>query len=160
MLIFVLFLQTAHAQNAETNIHALLNQWHAAAAQAQFENYFKPLHKDFIFMGTDATERWDMAAFKAFAKPYFDKDKAWSFTTLERKVYVTSDGNYAWFDELLQTQMKICRGSGVLLKTNNQWQLVQYVLSVTVPNDCIDAAIKIKAPIEDALIESLRNKKQ
>jgi hypothetical protein len=29
----------------------------------------------------------------------------------------------AWFDELLDTQMKICRGSGILVKENKQWKI-------------------------------------
>ncbi len=49
--------------------------------------------------------------------------------------------------------MKICRGSGVLVKEGKAWKIKHYVLSMTVPNDQVDAAIKIKAPIEDALID-------
>jgi hypothetical protein len=41
--------------------------------------------------------------------------KAWSFA-LERHIYFDKTGKTAWFDELLNTQMKICRGSGVLVK--------------------------------------------
>jgi hypothetical protein len=40
----------------------------------------------------------------------------------------------AWFDEL-STQMKICRGSGVLVKIGNDWKIKHYVLSMTVPNE-------------------------
>ena len=63
-----------------------------------------------------------------------------------------------WFDELLNTQMKICRGSGVLLKVGNEWKIQHYVLSMTVPNEEVNAAIKIKAPIEDVLIAKLQKK--
>jgi hypothetical protein len=58
-----------------------------------------------------------------------------------------------WFDELLLTQMKICRGSGVLIQENGQWRIKHYVLSMTIPNDTTDEVVKIKAPIEDALLE-------
>jgi hypothetical protein len=44
-------------------------------------------------------------------------------------------GKTAWFDELLNTQMKICRGSGVLVKIGQEWKIKQYVLSMTIPND-------------------------
>jgi hypothetical protein len=37
----------------------------------------------------------------------------------------------AWFDELLNTQMKICRGSGVLVKIDGKWKIKHYVLSMT-----------------------------
>jgi hypothetical protein len=35
----------------------------------------------------------------------------------------------------LSTQMKICRGSGVLVKIGNDWKIKHYVLSMTVPNE-------------------------
>jgi hypothetical protein len=53
------------------------------------------------------------------------------FTALERHIYFfDKTGKTAWFDELLNTQMKICRGSGVLVKKIGQeWKIKQYVLS-------------------------------
>jgi hypothetical protein len=57
----------------------------------------------------------------------------------------------AWFDEL-STQMKICRGSGVLVKIGNDWKIKHYVLSMTVPNENVEV-VKIKTPIEDALMQ-------
>jgi hypothetical protein len=48
--------------------------------------------------------------------------------------------------------MKICRGSGVLVKIGGEWKIKHYVLSMTIPNDDVNAVIKIKAPIEDKLI--------
>jgi hypothetical protein len=43
---------------------------------------------------------------------------------------LTKQEKTAWFDELLNTQMKICRGSGVLVKKIGQeWKIKQYVLS-------------------------------
>ena len=149
----------AFAQNtdkATATIHTLLDNWHKAAAEANFDNYFNAMAEESIFIGTDATENWDKKAFIAFAKPYFDKGKAWHFTALERNIYVSKDGKTAWFDELLDTQMKICRGSGVLVKEKNVWKIKHYVLSMTVPNDTVDAVIKIKAPIEDALINGYK----
>lgn len=91
-----------------------------------------------------------------WAKPYFDKGKAWNFTSLKRNITFSADGKYAWFDELLDTQMKICRGSGVLEKIGGKWKIRQYVLSMTVPNDVNDQVTAIKAPIEDALITELK----
>ena len=52
--------------------------------------------------------------------------------------------------------MKICRGSGVLVKVKNSWKIKHYVLSMTVPNDNSDEVTKIKAPIEDALISKMK----
>jgi hypothetical protein len=140
-------------------INTLLDNWHKAASEANYENYFDALTDDSIFIGTDATENWTKPAFQAFAKPYFDKGKAWSFTALERHIYLSNDKKMAWFDELLDTQMKICRGSGVLIQINGQWKIKHYVLSMTIPNDKTDDVIKIKASLEDALIRSLKEKK-
>jgi len=141
------------------SINLLLDTWHKDAAEANFKNYFDALTDDSIFIGTDATENWNKTAFQAFAKPIFDKGKAWNFTTLERNIYFSSDKKTAWFDELLDTQMKICRGSGVLVFTNGKWKIKHYVLSMTVPNDNVDQVVEIKAPIEEELINTLKEKK-
>jgi hypothetical protein len=158
VIIFALLIHIVGFAQAkqETEINALLDNWHKAAANAEFENYFNALDENSIFIGTDATENWDKKAFQAFAKPYFDKGKAWNFTALERHIFFSSDKKVAWFDELLNTQMKICRGSGVVVWDGKQWKIRHYVLSMTVPNDNTNEVIKIKAPIEDALIEKLK----
>ena len=156
-LVLITSIHLSTAQNEpKTAINKMLDSWHQAAATANFSAYFDAMTDDAIFIGTDATENWDKKAFIAFAKPYFDKGKAWSFTALERNIYFSTDGKTAWFDELLSTQMKICRGSGVLVKINNQWKIKHYVLSMTIPNDTIDEVIKIKSPIEDALMDELK----
>lgn len=95
-----------------------LNQWHEAAAHADYNSYFGFMDDDAIFIGTDATERWTKSEFEVYAKPHFEKEKAWSFTSLERTIYLDNHGKIAWFDELLDTSFKICRGSGVLNKQN------------------------------------------
>ncbi|NGY36900.1 nuclear transport factor 2 family protein [Flavobacterium sp. XN-5] len=136
----------------ETPINTLMDSWHKAAAEAQFDSYFNMMTDDAIFIGTDATENWKKTAFQAYAKPHFDKGKAWSFTALERHVYFDKTKKTAWFDELLNTQMKVCRGSGVLVKIDGEWKIKHYVLSMTIPNDNVKAVIEIKAPIEDRLI--------
>ncbi|WP_375605492.1 nuclear transport factor 2 family protein [Flavobacterium davisii] len=140
-------------ENIEINV--LLNNWHKAASEAKYAPYFKAMATQSVFIGTDATENWNKEAFMNFAKPYFDKGKAWHFSALERNIYLSSDKKMAWFDELLKTQMKICRGSGVLIKEGKNWKIKHYVLSMTIPNNNTGEVIKIKAPIEDALIEKL-----
>ena len=63
-----------------------------------------------------------------------------------------------WFDELLSTHMKICRGSGVMVKIGKQWKIKHYVLSMTIPNENTNEIVKIKAPIEDAFMVQLKDK--
>ncbi|WP_395047894.1 nuclear transport factor 2 family protein [Flavobacterium sp.] len=158
-IIFLLCLISilAKAQtNEKAKINSVLDSWHKAAAEAKFDTYFGMMSDESIFIGTDATENWNKKDFMAFAKPYFDKGKAWNFTALERHVYVDESGKTAWFDELLNTQMKICRGSGVLVKTGNEWKIKHYVLSMTIPNDNTNEVIKIKQVIENPIIEKLK----
>jgi hypothetical protein len=157
--IIMLFSGFLSAQNSETQkkeITYFLDQWHKAAAEANFVAYFSAMAEESIYIGTDATENWNKKQFQAFAKPYFDRGKAWSFKAIERNIYYSEDGKLVWFDELLSTQMKICRGSGVLVQENGQWKIKHYVLSMTIPNDTTDEVVKIKAPIEDALLSTYK----
>jgi ketosteroid isomerase-like protein len=139
-------------------VNKTLDAWHKAATEANAEVYFGMMTEDAVFIGTDPTENWDLKAFKAFAKPYFDRGKAWDFKAIERHVYFDKSGKTAWFDELLNTQMKICRGSGVLIKTGNEWKIKHYVLSMTIPNDNTNEVVKIIAPIEDVLTQKMQSK--
>ena len=69
-------------------IHAVLDDWHNAAASADEVRYFSHFTSDAVFLGTDRTERWDLRAFQTFAHPFFAKGKAWSFTPVRRDVTV------------------------------------------------------------------------
>ncbi len=140
---------------SKEEINKVLEDWHAAAAQANFEEYFGLMSGDGIFIGTDATENWQNKEFREFAKPYFDKGKAWSFTTLDRNIYASENGKIAWFDELLNTQMGICRGSGVLEKIQNTWKIKHYVLSIAIPNENVDEITQIKKEFDSTLISKL-----
>ena len=66
---------------SKTNINSTLDAWHKAAADADYNAYFNLMADDAVFIGTDATENWNKEAFQAYAKPHFDKGKAWSFTS-------------------------------------------------------------------------------
>ena len=141
------------------NVAKVLDDLNAFAAAADFSNYFDLYAEESTFIGTDATEVWDKKQFMDYAKPHFDKGKAWNFTSLKRNITFSKDGNYAWFDEVLDTQMKICRGSGVLEKIGGKWKIRQYVLSMTIPNDNVNEVTKIKTSVEDAYIIQLKTQK-
>lgn len=145
------------SQVTEINrIDSILDEWHNAAANADFEAYFSKMTDDGVFIGTDATENWQNEAFRTFSKPYFDKGKAWSFTAVERNIYLNQEKDFAWFDELLDTQMKLCRGSGVLLKTDGEWKIAHYVLSIAVPNENVAELIALKREKDSLLLLQLR----
>ena len=162
--LFILFLTISCKSTkdiAEVNkqtINQTIDAWHKAASNAQFDNYFSLMTSDGVFIGTDATENWQNETFKTFSKPYFDKGKAWNFSSLQRNIYLNKNQDTAWFDELLDTQMKICRGSGVLMKVENEWKIAHYVLSMTIPNELTTEVIKLKDKIELEEIIKLRTK--
>ena len=133
-------------------ISFMLDSFNVTAAQADYEAYFNFFSDDAIYIGTDATENWSKAEFMIWAKPHFDKKKTWDFKSIQRNIYFGNQPDIAWFDELLNTQMKICRGSGVVVKQNNEWKVRQYVLSMTIPNEKSDEVVNIKAEIDDSLI--------
>ncbi|MFD1294835.1 nuclear transport factor 2 family protein [Lutibacter holmesii] len=138
-------------------INKVLNSWHLDAAETNFENYFEAMSSKSVFVGTDAAEVWDVQEFKAFSKPYFDKGTAWDFKAVDRNVYLNSDGKIAWFDELLDTWMGVCRGSGVLKKTNETWKIEHYVLSLTVPNDNIQEVMKVNKVKDSLFLKNYKN---
>ena len=74
----------------------------------------------------------------------------------ERNIYIDDTADMAWFDELLDTQMKICRGSGVLKKEDGEWKVAHYVLSIAVPNDLVDKLVELKTEKDDALLKELK----
>lgn len=127
------------ASAAREAIARVLDDWHDAAARADEERYFGHLSEDAVFLGTDASERWDRAAFRAYAHPHFSKGKAWSFKALRRAITVDPGGTLAWFDEDLDApNLGPARGSGVLARRGTSWMIRQYNLAITVPNERFD----------------------
>jgi len=158
-LLILLFISCtiAFGQDSEKQkIHNVLDAWHKAAAKADFDTYFGKMTPKGVFLGTDATENWQNEEFKAYAKPHFDKGRAWSFTAVERNIYLNKRKDFAWFDELLDTQMKLCRGSGVLQKVDGTWKIAHYVLSIAVPNENVSELIALKKVSDSILTQKLK----
>jgi hypothetical protein len=150
LCIFICF-SCVNSKTVKTNEEAIKKEvnlvivnWHKAASDANFNNYFEAMDSTAVYIGTAAEEIWTKEEFANFSKPYFDKGKAWSFTTLERNIYMNEAANTVWFDELIGTWMGTCRGSGVLEKRGDSWKIKQYVLSVAIPNEDIQAVIDTK----------------
>ncbi len=121
-----------------------LDTLHKAASEADGETYFNLFAPDAVFIGTDATERWTLDEFKAFAEPRFDAVGGWTYTLKPGTRKIRIEGDIAWFDELMQNEKYgTCRGSGVLRKVESEWKLEQYVLSLTVPNDVALAVVEL-----------------
>ena len=127
-------------------INGVLDTLHQAATDAEIETYFGLFADDAVFIGTDATERWDMAAFRGFAEPHFGSAPAWSYTPATREVHLDDRGRTAWFYETLtHARYGHVRGSGVLRRDRSGWAITQYVLSFPVPNDKARAALSLIA---------------
>ena len=124
------------AQDAATT----LDRMHAAASRADGVVYFDQFAPDARFIGTDNTERWSLAQFRAYAEPFFAQGKGWTYRPRERSLTVS--GDMAWFDEVLDNDAYgTTRGSGVLRLTQDGWKIEQYVLSFAVPNDKARAVV-------------------
>ena len=118
-IILFCFLLTSICVGQKTqsqSLDELMNEWHLAAAQAKFDAYFNFMRDDFVFLGTAPGERWGKTEFAEFSKPYFDKGQAWDFKATNRQWNFSKNGKIAWFDEDLDTWMRGCRGTGVLVK--------------------------------------------
>ena len=132
----------------ETDVEAVIDRMHQAASRADGQDFFNQFTPEARFLGTDATERWSLTAFRAYAEPYFARGRGWTYVPRERTVTIAPIGCrcVAWFDEILDNESYgQVRGSGVLSLTDDGWKIEQYVLSFTVPTDRADdvvAAIK------------------
>lgn len=139
ILLFAEF--SACAQTGETGfsqrVGNFLDEWHDDAAHGNM-GYFDKMAQDGVYIGTDKSERWVRDDFKTWAKPYFDRKKAWEFHAFNRHIAWTEDKTVIWFDEQLHTQMGICQASGVIRNTKDGLKIEHYQLSVAIPNDLVD----------------------
>jgi len=127
---------TAPIADSGATINTMLDDWHDAAADADESRYFGAMSPDFVFLGTDATERWDIDAFRTFAHPYFAKGTAWTFVPRDRHVILSPRGDVAWFDEKLDSaSYGECRGTGVARRIDGAWKVAHYNLTIPIPND-------------------------
>lgn len=131
---------------------ATLDALHDAAARADFDGYFALYAPEGVFLGTDASERWDLEAFKAYAKPHFDRKKGWVYRPVAGSRHITlapaadpaRAAELAWFDELLRhDKYGTCRGTGVLRRIDGRWRVAQYHLTVPVPNALLDRVARM-----------------
>ncbi|CAN5414321.1 nuclear transport factor 2 family protein [soil metagenome] len=122
------------AEAAAKEVNAVLDRMHDAASRADGETYFAQFDTGARFIGTDATERWDIATFRAYAEPFFARGQGWTYRPRpDRALQIM--GDTVIFDELLDNDSYgLVRGSGVVMRTANGWKIQQYVLSYAVPN--------------------------
>ena len=137
LLLVALAVPVVQADEAH-RINTVLDGFHAAAADADYDRYTELMAQDIVFLGTDAGERWQGRAFTDFAQPHFENGKGWTYLPRDRSISLSADGSVAWFDELLSHEkLGTCRGSGVLVREAGEWKIAQYNLSVPIPNDLV-----------------------
>ena len=118
-------------QSDDGQINAVLDGYHQAAAEGDWTHYFDLMSEDGVFLGSDVSERWEKAEFRAYASGR----SGWTYTPQQRNISITPDGNSAWFDEILSSQSYgSSRGTGVLIRTGQGWKISQYSLSFPIPN--------------------------
>ena len=82
LLLFLVSFSTnlgAQVIKSKKEINSVLDAWHKAAGEADFDTYFGLMTNDGVFIGTDAMENWQNQAFKEFSKPYFDRGQSLEF---------------------------------------------------------------------------------
>jgi hypothetical protein len=121
---------------ARSGVAKRLDAFHAAAKAADLDAYLGCFAPEGVFLGTDATERWDTAQFRAFCAPYFAAGRGWDYVPRERHVVIHPGGDFATFDERLENvNYGELRGSGAARRAGDDWRIVQYDLTFTIPND-------------------------
>jgi ketosteroid isomerase-like protein len=130
-------------ETLQREARALLDDFHDAASKADGARYFGHFAKDGLFLGTDGSERWTLDEFRAYAKPHFDQGKGWTYRATSRHVDLDPGGQFAWFDEALENaKLGACRGTGVLRRHDGRWKVVQYHLTISIPNDLAEELAK------------------
>jgi ketosteroid isomerase-like protein len=134
---------TTEPQALADNVHTFVDAWHRAAAEADEDTFFGSMADDGIYLGTDATERWPRDTFRVWAQFAFDRESAWAFKAYDRELYFSGNNQYVWWEEMLETWMGPCRGSGVAHYEDGRWQIKHYNLAVTIDNDKVDQFIEL-----------------
>jgi hypothetical protein len=140
LLILFSFALLSCAQNNQSQqsdiaaINKVLDGYHQAAANGEWDTYFGLMSGDGVFIGTDASERWVKQEFRQ----YSSGSNGWVYTPQQRNINITPDGLSAWFDEALLSQSYgSSRGSGVLIRTSAGWKISQYHLTLPIPNGMV-----------------------
>ena len=117
---------------------AVLDALHGAASRADGATYFDLFTPDAIYIGTDVTEHWSIAEFRAYAEPYFNRGRGWTYTPRSRSLTLAplDCRCVVWFDEALDSQSYgTSRGTGVLVRGDDgRWRIALYALTFPIPN--------------------------
>ena len=134
-VVFAAMVVTGH-ESPKGDVDHVLDDFHRAASEADGERYFAHFAPGGVFLGTDSSERWTVGEFQAYAEPFFEQGRGWTYVPRDRHIAFNERGDVAWFDELLDSdKYGEARGSGVLVKSDGHWKIAHYSLSFPIPND-------------------------
>ena len=136
LLIHITLLNLINLEKEQIN--KVLDKLHKYASEANGKKYFELFNEQAVFHGTDLNERWSIDEFKKYAQNRFDTGTGWTYTSLERNIFINSSNTTAWFDEILiNEKYGKFRGTGVLSKVDGMWKIDQYNLLFPIPNDLL-----------------------
>ena len=151
-LLIALLAIGAESKATNQTIDELLDGFHSAAENSNFDAYFSHFSSNGYFLGTDAAERWSVEAFKNYARPAFSAGRGWRYLVLSRNLEFVSGLEVVWFDEtLMNASLGKCRGTGVVVKENGQWKIAHYSLTLLIPNE-IAVSVGAQSMQVDALV--------
>jgi len=120
-------------ETAREAVSAVLDDFHAAAADADAKRYLEHFTPEGVFLGTDDWERWPLPQFREYVTERF-RSGGWTYLPVSRDT--TLAGDTAWFDEIVASpRWGRFRGTGVLRRIDGQWKIAHYALSFLVPNE-------------------------
>ena len=131
-------------EDAAGEIVEMLTDFHAAAAEGDADRYLGYMAPDGVFFGTDPAERWSREELEALVRPALEGGAKIVNVPVEQNVHVSADGDLAWFHERLEKpRYGEMRATGVLRRTDGGWEIVQFHLTLPIPNEAIQDVVKL-----------------
>jgi len=119
------------------DVDILMDKFHKSTSAGDGDMMVSCLSDQFVFLGTDAKERWERAPFESYARERFSKNSSWTYKLLKRNVTKVSDSFYIFDESLKNSYLGTCRSTGSIVLQKGSLKLAQYSLSMPVPNDII-----------------------
>lgn len=146
LLVTICSFSALQAQTDSQAVEAADKQFDESFAAKNMAAMFAPVADDCIFYGTDPTERWDVASFKAMIEPQM-KNGMPSMNVLSREVSFLAKGSVAvvvkkinWV--IFKTEL---REVVVYEKQKDGWKMKTFNLSLTIPNQKTKALNELMA---------------
>jgi ketosteroid isomerase-like protein len=134
----------AAVREAVSEVGAVIDDWHLAAAQSDEARYLTHLTPQAVFIGFDEKERWPGDDFRKWIHSVFVNHAIWTFKASQRNISLSENGDVAWFDELIDMSGSATgRGTGVLVRDGKTWLITQYSLSLPIPRQVLGEVISV-----------------